>query len=389
MREAVIVAAARTAIGKSPKGTLRQTRPDDLGAFAIRGVLGRVPELDIHRIDDVIFGCAMPELEQGMDVARVSALRAGLPDTIPGMTLNRFCASGLEAIATAAAKIQTGQADIIIAGGTESMTMVPFMGETLRENPVLVERHPNTYLSMGHSVEGLAKEFHITREASDKFALESQRRAAAAQDAGKFDAEIIPITVNVTDENGETSEVVFSRDEGIRRDTTPEGLAKLRTAFGEQGVITAGNASQRSDGAAAVVLMDAQHAANLGLRPLARFVGYATAAVAPERFGIAPAYALPKLMKQTGVDISNVGLIEFNEAFAAQVLAANEVFPLPMEKVNVNGGAIALGHPLGATGARQTATLLNEGHRRHVRYGVVTMCAALGMGAAALFEMSY
>lgn len=389
MKDAVIVAAARTAIGKSPKGTLRQTRPDDLGAFAIRGVLGRVPELDIARIDDVIFGCAMPEMEQGMDVARVSALRAGLPDTIPGMTLNRFCASGLEAIAVAAAKVQTGQANIIIAGGTESMTMVPFMGETLRENPTLVERHPNTYLNMGLSVEGLAKEFHITREASDRFALESQRRAATAQDAGKFDAEVVPITVKVTDENGETSEIVFARDEGIRRETSPEGLAKLRTAFGEHGVITAGNASQRSDGAAAVVVMDSQTAANMGLRVLARFVGYATAAVAPERFGIAPAYALPKLMKQTGVDFSNVGLIEFNEAFAAQVLAADKIFDLPMDKVNVNGGAVALGHPLGATGARQAVTLIHEAHRRHVRYGVVTMCAALGMGAAALFEMSY
>ena len=389
MRDAVIIAAARTAIGKSPKGTLRQTRPDDLGAFVIRAVLERAPQIDPALIEDVIFGCAMPELEQGMDVARISVLRAGLPNTVPGVTLNRFCASGLESIAVAAAKIQTGQANIIIAGGTESMTIVPFMGDTLRPNPALSELQPNTYLSMGLSVEGLAKEFGITREMSDQFAFESQRRAIAAQDAGKFDAEIVPITVSVTGENGEISEVVFARDEGVRRETTLEGLAKLRTAFGEKGVITAGNASQRSDGAAAVIMTDAQTAANLGIRPLARFVGYAVTAVAPERFGIAPAYAIPKLLKKTGVDLSNVGLIEFNEAFAAQVLAANRVYDLPMDRVNVNGGAVALGHPLGATGTRQTVTLLYEAQRRHTRYGIVTMCAAFGMGAAALFEMNY
>lgn len=389
MRDAVIIAAARTAIGKSPKGTLRQTRPDDLGAFVIRAVLERAPEIDPQLIEDVIFGCAMPEREQGMDVARISALRAGLPNTIPGVTLNRFCASGLESIAIAAAKIQTGQANIIIAGGTESMTMVPFMGETLRPNPFLSESQPNTYLSMGLSVEGIAKEFGITREMSDRFAFESQRKAIAAQDAGKFDAEIVPITVSVTDENGETSEVVFARDEGPRRETSIEGLAKLRTAFGENGVITAGNASQRSDGAAAVIMTDAQTAANLGIHPLARFVGYAVSAVAPERFGIAPAYAIPKLLEKTGVDLSNVGLIEFNEAFAAQVLAANRIYELPMERVNVNGGAVALGHPLGATGTRQTVTLLYEAQRRHTRYGIVTMCAALGMGTAALFEMNF
>ena len=389
MRDAVIIAAARTAIGKSPKGTLRQTRPDDLGAFVIRAVLERAPQIDPALIEDVIFGCAMPELEQGLDVARISVLRAGLPNTVPGVTLNRFCASGLESIAVAAAKIQTGQANIIIAGGTESMTIVPFMGDTLRPNPALSELQPNTYLSMGLSVEGLAKEFGITREMSDQFAFESQRRAIAAQDAGKFDEEIVPITVSVTGENGEISEVVFARDEGVRRETTLEGLAKLRTAFGEKGVITAGNASQRSDGAAAVIMTDAQTAANLGIRPLARFVGYAVTAVAPERFGIAPAYAIPKLLKKTGVDLSNVGLIEFNEAFAAQVLAANRVYDLPMDRVNVNGGAVALGHPLGATGTRQTVTLLYEAQRRHTRYGIVTMCAAFGMGAAALFEMNY
>ncbi len=389
MRDAVIIAAARTAIGKSPKGTLRQTRPDDLGAFVIRAVLERAPQLDPQLIEDVIFGCAMPELEQGMDMARISTLRAGLPNTIPGLTLNRFCASGLESIAVAAAKIQTGQANVIIAGGVESMTMVPFMGDTLRPNPTLTERQPNTYLSMGLSVEGIAKEYSITREMADRFAFESQRKAIAAQDAGRFDAEIVPITASVTDENGETSEVVFARDEGVRRETSIEGLAKLRTAFGEHGVITAGNASQRSDGAAAVIITDAQTAANLGIRPLARFVGYAATAVAPERFGIAPAYAIPKLLQKTGVDISNVGLIEFNEAFAAQVLAADKIYDLPMDRVNVNGGAVALGHPLGATGTRQTVTLLYEAHRRRTRYGIVTMCAALGMGAAALFDMNY
>ncbi|HZP84635.1 MAG TPA: thiolase family protein [Chthonomonadaceae bacterium] len=390
MRDVVIVGAARTAIGKSPKGTLRYTRPDDLAAVAIRGALERAKGVAPEEVEDVILGCATPEAEQGLNVARVAALRAGLPNSVPGLTLNRFCASGLEAIATAAAKIATGQADIILAGGTESMSLVPFMGPTTKPNPYLMEHQPDTYLSMGLSVEGIAKQYEIRREQADAFSLESHQKALAAQDAGKFDAEIVPVYVKIQEGEGEeigVREIEFRKDEGPRRDTSPEALAKLKPAFLAEGVITAGNASQRSDGAAAVVLMTLAEAERRGLKPLARFVGYAVAAVAPEQFGIAPAYAIPKLLKQTGLSIEEVDLIEFNEAFAAQVLAADRIFPLPMERVNVNGGAVALGHPLGATGARQTVTLLNEGQRRGAKYGLVTMCAALGMGAAGLFEL--
>ncbi|HLK56191.1 MAG TPA: thiolase family protein [Chthonomonadaceae bacterium] len=391
MRDVVIVGAARTAIGRSPKGTLRYTRPDDLAAVAITGALERAKGLTAEEIEDVILGCAMPEAEQGMNVARVAALRAGLPQSVPGLTLNRFCASGLEAIATAAAKIATGQAETIVAGGTESMSMVQFMGPTTKPNPYLMEHRPDTYLSMGLSVEGIVKEFGIGRDAADEVSLQSHLKALAAQDAGKFDAEIVPVMVKVqeADEQGAAiREARFAKDEGPRRETSPEALAKLRPAFLADGTITAGNASQRSDGAAAVVLTTLERAEALGLKPLARFVGYAVAAVEPERFGIAPAYAIPKLLKQVGVKIEDIDLIEFNEAFAAQMLAADKIYPLPMERVNVNGGAVALGHPLGATGARQTVTLLNEGQRRGAKYGLVTMCAALGMGAAGLFELA-
>jgi acetyl-CoA acyltransferase len=384
------VGAARTAIGKSPKGTLRYTRPDDLAAIVIRAALERANVISPEEIEDVILGCATPEAEQGLNVARVAALRAGLPISVPGVTLNRFCASGLEAIATAAAKIATGQADIILAGGTESMSLVPFMGPTTKPNPYLMEYQPDTYLSMGLSVEGIAKEYEITREQADELSLQSHQKAIAAQDAGKFEAEIVPVTVKIQETEGEAiafSEIDFRKDEGPRRDTSAEALAKLKPAFLAEGVITAGNASQRSDGAAAVLLTTQEIAEQRGLKVLARFVGYAVAAVAPEQFGIAPAYAIPKLLKQTGIRLEEVDLIEFNEAFAAQVLAANRIFPLPMERVNVNGGAVALGHPLGATGARQTVTLLHEGPRRGAKYGMVTMCAALGMGAAGLFEL--
>lgn len=391
MEDVVIVSAARTAIGKSPKGTLRETRPDDLAAVVLEAALERAPMITPERVEDVILGCATPEAEQGMDVARIAALRAGLPLGTPGLTLNRFCASGLEAIATAAAKIATGQAETILAGGTESMTLVPFMGASLRPNPSLEHERPDTYRSMGISVEGLVKKHGITREAADAFALESQRRAIAAQDAGRFEAEIVPVTARVTEVDGEGQptqrDVLFARDEGPRRDTSLEGLAKLRPAFHDGGILTAGNSSQRSDGAAAVLLTTARNAERAGQKPLARFVGYAVAAVAPEDFGIAPAYAIPKLLRHTGVELRDIGLIEFNEAFAAQVLAANALYPLPMDRVNVNGGAVALGHPLGATGARQTVTLLYEGRRRGIRYGMVAMCAALGMGAAGLFEL--
>lgn len=388
MQEVVIVSAARTAIGRAPKGTLRNVRPDDLAATAIQAALERLPGLEAAEVEDVILGCATPEAEQGMNVARIAALRAGLPETIPGLTLNRFCASGLEAIATAAAKIATGQADIIIAGGTESMSMVPFMGPTLSPNPYLAEHRPDTYLSMGLSVEGIAKEHGITRDASDAFALGSHRKAIAAQDAGRFTAEIVPVSVPVQVENGDRIEVryeKFAQDEGPRRDTTAEALAKLKPAFEESGVITAGNASPRSDGAAALILTTQEIAGQRGWKPLARFIAYAVASVAPEKFGIAPAYVLPKLLHKSGLKIEDIDLIEFNEAFAAQVLAADKLYPLPFERVNVNGGAVALGHPLGATGARQTVTLLHEAARRKSRYGIVTMCAALGMGAAGLF----
>jgi acetyl-CoA acyltransferase len=391
MEDVVIVSAARTAIGRSPKGTLRETRPDDLAAVVLRAALDRAPGIAPDDVEDVILGCATPEAEQGLNVARIAALRAGLPVGTPGVTLNRFCASGLEAIATAAAKIATGQAETILAGGTESMTMVPFMGESLRPNPYLQECQPDTYLSMGLSVEGLAKKYGISREAADAAALESHRKAIAAQDAGWFDAEIVPVlaTVAETDAEGNSvrQAVHFARDEGPRRDTSLEALAKLKPAFREDGVITAGNASQRSDGAAVVLLTTAEKAERAGLKPLARFVGYAVAAVTPEDFGIAPAHAIPKVLKRNGLTLDDIDLIEFNEAFAAQMLAANKLYPLPMDRVNVNGGAVALGHPLGATGARQTATLLYEGKRRGARYGLVTMCAALGMGAAGLFEL--
>lgn len=380
MNEVVIVSGARTPIGRSPKGSLREVRPDDLAAIALRGALDRAPGISDDEIEDVILGCATPELEQGMNVARIGALRAGLPLGVPGVTVNRFCASGLEAIATAAAKIATGQATTILAGGSESMTMVPFMGESLRPNPCLMEHRPDTYLSMGLSVEQVAQEFGITRVDSDEYAMESHRRAIAAQDGGKFDAEIVPVIL--------PDGTVFSRDEGPRRETSLEVLATLKTPFREDGIITAGNASQRSDGAAAVLLTTADNAEKKGLRPLARFVGYTVTAVAPERFGIAPAHAVPHLLERTGIHLDDIALIEFNEAFAAQVLAAQKVYPLPLDRMNVNGGAVALGHPLGATGARQTVTLLYEARRRNSGgYGLVTMCAALGMGAAGLFEL--
>jgi acetyl-CoA acyltransferase len=387
--DAVIVSAVRTAIGRAPKGALRNSRPDDLAAVAIAEAIRRVDGLDLASIDDVILGCATPEAEQGLNVARIAALRAGLPETVAGLTLNRFCASGLEAIAVAAAKIATGQASLIVAGGVESMSMVPFMGPSLRPNAYLLEHLPDTYLSMGLSVEGLAREYGITREASDIYALESHNKALAAQDANRFAEEITPVIVY---EQAETEDDVsaagnsFTRDEGPRRDTSLEALARLKPAFGEDGVITAGNASPRSDGAAAVVLTTRGLAHKYGWEPLTQFAGYAVSAVAPAQFGIAPAHALPKLLQRVGLDFRDIGLIEFNEAFAAQVLAANSLFPMPMERVNVNGGAVALGHPLGATGARQTATLIYEARRRGTRYGIVTMCAALGMGAAALFE---
>jgi acetyl-CoA acyltransferase len=388
--EAVIVAAARTPIGKAPRGSLRHTRPDDLAAMAIQAVLARCPAVDPQEIEDVIFGCATPEGESGMNVARVAALRAGLPQSTPGATVNRFCASGLEAIALAAERIRAGDADIILAGGVESMSRVPFLDIRTHPNPTLFRDAPNTYLSMGLSVEQLARKYGITREQADAFALQSHQKAVRAQDEGLFDAEIAPVQTEVqtVDACGrpQREAITLTRDEGPRRDTSMESLAKLKPAFRADGIITAGNASQRSDGAAAVLVMSARKADALGIKPLLRFVGYTTAALTPEDFGVAPAYAIPKLLRRTGVGIDAIDHIEFNEAFAAQVLASNCIFEMPMVRVNPLGGAIALGHPLGCTGARQVVTLAYALQRTGGRYGLVTMCAALGMGAAGLFE---
>lgn len=390
-RDAVLVALARTPIGKAPRGSLRHTRPDDLAATAIRAVLERCAAVESQEIEDVIFGCSMPEAESGMNVARVASLRAGLPKAVPGTTVNRFCASGLEAIAIGAQRIRSGDAEVVIAGGTESMSLVPFLSTSTKPNPYLIAQEPDTYLNMGLSVEQLAKKFRITREASDLFALQSHQKAIAAQDSGRFQAEIVPVksAVQEVDSSGRpvVREICLEQDEGPRRDTSLESLAKLKPAFRPDGIITAGNASQRSDGAAAVLLMSAQKAQALGVTPIARFVGYTVAALDPPDFGIGPAYAVPKLLKRHGLQPEDLDLIEFNEAFAAQVLASQQVYPLPMERINVNGGAVALGHPLGCTGARQTVTLLYELKRRKGRYGLVTMCAALGMAAAGLFEL--
>jgi acetyl-CoA acyltransferase len=388
--EAVIVAAARTPIGKAPRGSLRHTRPDDLAAMSIQAVLARCPAVEPQEIEDVIFGCATPEGESGMNVARVAALRAGLPQSTPGVTVNRFCASGLEAIAIAAERIRAGDAEVILAGGVESMSRVPFLDIRTHPNPTLFRDAPNTYLSMGLSVEQLARKYGITREQADAFALQSHQKAVRAQDEGLFDAEIAPVQTEVqtVDACGrpQRETITLTRDEGPRRDTSMEALAKLKPAFRADGIITAGNASQRSDGAAAVLVMSARKADALGIKPLLRFMGYTTAALTPEDFGVAPAYAIPKLLRRTGVGIDAIDHIEFNEAFAAQVLASNCVFEMPMARVNPQGGAIALGHPLGCTGARQVVTLAYALQRTGGRYGLVTMCAALGMGAAGLFE---
>lgn len=388
--EALIVAAVRTPIGKAPRGSLRHTRPDDLAAFAIQAVLTRCPALDPTDIEDVILGCATPEGEQGLNIARVAALRAGLPLSTPGATVNRFCASGLEAIAIAAERIRAGNAELILAGGVESMSRTSFLDIHSHPNPTLFQNAPNTFLNMGLSVEQLSRKYDITREQADEFALQSHLKAIRAQDEGLFDAEIAPVQTEIqtVDECGrpQREPITLSKDEGPRRDTSLESLAKLKPAFRPDGLITAGNASQRSDGAAAVIMMSERKANTLGLKPQLRFVGYTTAALAPEDFGVAPAYAIPKLLNRVGVNIDEIDHIEFNEAFAAQVLASNKIYEMPMERVNPLGGAIALGHPLGCTGTRQVATLAYALQRTGGRYGLVTMCAALGMGAAGLFE---
>jgi acetyl-CoA acyltransferase len=390
MSEALIVSAVRTAVGKAPGGTLRNMRPDEMAAVAIAEAVRRAGGLDPAEVDDVVLGCAMPEAEQGLNVARIASLRAGLPVSASAVTVNRFCASGLEAIAIAAQRIMAGAADVIVAGGTESMSLVPMGGHHLSPNPQLVSSYPDVYLSTGLVAENHARESAITREAQDAFALTSHARALAAMAAGRFTDEIAPLDVQVIDQSSTgrptTRTVRFLTDEGPRQDTSAEALAKLRPAFHVKGTVTAGNSSQMSDGASAVVVMSADRARALGLTPLARFVAYATAGVKPELFGIGPVPAIRKLLSRIGVSIDDVDLVELNEAFAAQVLACLQELPIDPDRLNVNGGAIALGHPLGCTGARLTTTLLHEMRRRRSRYGMVTMCVGGGMGAAALFE---
>ncbi|GAB6935205.1 thiolase family protein [Calditerricola yamamurae] len=390
MREAVIVAAVRTPIGKAKKGALRHVRPDDLGALVVREALARVPGLKPEAIDDVIFGCAIPEAEQGLNIARIIAMRAGLPTTVPGVTVNRFCSSGLQAIADAALRIRCGLADVIVAGGVESMSLVPMTGHKVSPNPYLVDHFPEVYMSMGHTAERVARRFGIRREDQDAFALRSHQRAAAAIAAGRFRDEIVPVEVTErgVDENGRVQERtrLFDTDEGVRPDTSLEALARLKPVFRVDGTVTAGNASQTSDGAAAVVVMAAEKAEELGIKPLGVFRSFAVAGVDPDIMGVGPVAAIPRALKLAGVRQQDVDLIELNEAFASQAVHCIRALELDEARVNVNGGAIALGHPLGCTGARQTVTLLYELARRKGRYGVVSMCVGGGMGAAGVFE---
>ena len=389
MKEAVIVSAVRTAVGKAPKGTLKNTRPDDLGAAAIKEAVSRAG-VDASLIDDVIMGCAFPEAEQGMNVARTAAIAAGLSVETSAMTVNRYCSSGLQTIALAADRIATGGADVIVAGGLETMSMIPMGGNVVRPNPALVDSYPDYYLNMGLTAENLAKKYEITREQADEFSYNSHRKALAAISEGKFKDEIVLMNVFVDeiDEGGRVrrKEVVFAQDEGPRADTSVEGLAKLRAVFHVNGTVTAGNSSQMSDGAAASVVMSLDKAKELGLKPLARFVSFATAGCLPEEMGIGPVYAIPKALKLAGLTLDQIDVIELNEAFAAQGLSVMKVLEMDPSKVNVNGGAVALGHPLGCTGAKLTATLLQELKRRNARYGMVTMCVGGGMGAAGIFE---
>jgi acetyl-CoA acyltransferase len=411
MPEAVIVSAIRTPVGRAYKGSLRSARPDDLAALAIKEALARVPGLDAKEIDDVILGCAMPEGEQGMNVARIAALRAGLPVETSAMTINRFCSSGLQAIALAAERIRGGSADVIVAGGTESMSLVPMGGNKISPNPWLVDHYPDAYINMGLGTENIARKFGITREQADQFSADSHKKALAAIAAGNFKDETIPVEVKITavPTNGHaassaapqssragsansggakvaTQTFVFDTDELPRADTSLEILAKLKPAFHLAGTVTAGNSSPMSDGAAACVIMSDTRAKSLGLKPLARFVAYATAGCPPEEFGIGPVFAIPKVLKLAGLSLADMAVIELNEAFAAQSLAVIQQAGLDASRVNPNGGAIALGHPLGCTGAKLTATLIRDLQRKNARYGLVTMCIGGGMGAAGIFE---
>lgn len=391
MEEAVIVAGARTAVGRAKRGTLRNTRPDDMAAAVIKETLNRAPGLDPREIEDVILGCAMPEGEQGLNMARIATLRAGLPEDVPAQTVNRFCASGLQTIALAAERIMAGGADVIIAGGAESMSMVPMSGNKFAPNPWMAENYPQVYINMGLTAENVAREHGISRDDADEFAYRSHMRAIEAIKAGKFDEGIVPLEVDFAEAqaNGTIKHqtLTFDRDEGPRPDTTPEGLAKLKPVFHVKGSVTAGNSSQTSDGAAAVLVMSRSRAEALGLKPIARFVSYAVGGVGPEVMGIGPVVAIPKALKKAGLTLDEIDLIELNEAFAAQSLAVIRRLEMNEDKINVNGGAIALGHPLGCTGAKLTVQILDELKRCNGRYGMVTMCVGGGMGAAGIFEM--
>jgi acetyl-CoA acyltransferase len=391
MPEAVIVDCLRTAVGKAPRGALRNTRPDDLAATVIKALLEKYPQVAPDDIEDVILGCAMPEAESGSNMARIAALRAGLPDSVPGVTINRFCSSGLQSIAMAANQIRAGAAHILIAGGSESMSLIPFAGNNPAPNPWFTEHRPEVYINMGLTAENVRERYNVSREQADAFALQSHRNALRAQAEGKFDAEIVPVRVESTVLNGngkpEHTETIFNKDEGPRADTTLEALAKLKPVFHANGTVTAGNSSQTSDGAAAALVMSDTKAAQLGLKPIARFVSFATAGVPPEIMGIGPVVAIPKALAMARLRLDHIGLIELNEAFAAQALAVIKTAGLNPDIVNVNGGALALGHPLGCTGAKLTATLLREMQRRDLRYGMVTMCVGGGQGAAGIFEL--
>ena len=389
MNEAYIVSSVRTAIGKAPRGTLRNVRPDDLGATAIKGAIERVSGLAPEQIDDVMMGCAFPEGEQGFNLGRIAARRAGLPYSVPGCTVNRFCASGLQTIAMASQAIMTGQAEVIVAGGAESMSLMPMGGNYLSPNPDLLEQSPNTYITMGITAENVVQEFNISRQEQDQFALRSHQHALDAIRSGRFEAEIVPVTFKETVyDHGKTQTIerVFEVDEGPRPDTSLEALAKLKPVFRLKGTVTAGNSSQMSDGAAAAVVMSRKMVNELRVQPMGKLLGYAVGGVAPEIMGIGPVEAIPKVLKQVGLTLEDIGLIELNEAFAGQSLAVIQKLGLNEEILNVNGGAIALGHPLGCTGAKLTATLLHEMQRRSIRFGMVTMCIGGGMGAAGVFE---
>jgi acetyl-CoA acyltransferase len=385
MQEAVIIDCLRTAVGKSGRGTLKNTRPDDMAAAVFDDLLKRHPQVNKSEIDDVILGCATPEAESGMNMARVAALRAKFPDTVPGVTINRFCSSGLQAIAMAAEKIRSGGADLIIAGGSESMSLLPMSGHKFAPNPWMVDNHPQIYMGMGLTAEEVYRKYNVSREDQDQFSYRSHQNALKAQAEGRFDDEIVPLEVD-SQTPYDKKQVVFKKDEGPRADTSLEALAKLRPVFHVAGTVTAGNSSQTSDGAAAAIVMSEKKARELGLKPIARFVSFAVGGVPPEIMGIGPIVAIPKALKLAGLTLADIGLVELNEAFAVQALAVAREVGLNLETLNVNGGAIALGHPLGCTGAKLTATILREMKRRSVKYGMVTMCIGGGQGAAGIFE---